>query len=669
MKKQIISWCIILFCSVAHSDTKFESKESQFPGSVVAREQGKINAKRLSLPLKKTRVQMTLIGNVLRTELVQEFKNETAVALEAAYVFPLPSNSAVYDMVMEFDERIIRSVVKEKQEAKRVYEKAKKAGKKTALLDQSRPNIFKTSVANFMPGETMKVKLVYVESLDYKKGEYVVNFPMVVGPRYIPISMKKRKRGAQNTEDINPPIIHPRIKVDHHLELDLEISGLPVESVKSTTHIIDSREEGGIYKISLREAIPNADFNLKIKLDTQQEATVTLVEDGGEEDKYSMISILPPTIAQKNTVAVPRDVIFLIDTSGSMDGASISQARLGLKKCLQLLGSKDKFSIVRFSSDYSSLSPNLMELTESNRELAETYIDELQADGGTEMQPALDYCLSIKGRAQAARLLIFLTDGDVGNEDDLMRLVNTKLGKTRLFTFGIGSAPNEYLMKKIAELGRGQSRFIRSHEDVGVVMSDFLKTLSVPVMTDVVVNLYDDSGAEINDISFYPQSLPDLFHERPLRGFFRSDKSVSRVELRGLVNGEVQSRSYELGSNKEDDRPLVRRLYGREVINDLMLQYLLAKDQQSSDEIKKRIVAIGLQYQLVSQFTSRVAVEEKISRTEDLVKVNIPNHLPRGSNPAQFTSTGTNDTFYMLLGLVLVLLALGFKKCSGARVA
>jgi len=308
----------------------------------------------------------------------------------------------------------------------------------------------------------------------------------------------------------------------------------------------------------------------------------------------------------------------------------------------------------------------MLKASELNLEMAYDYIDGLDADGGTEMQPALDYCLRIKGRPEASRLLVFLTDGDVGNEDSLMRLVNAKLEKTRMFTFGIGSSPNEYLMRKMAELGKGQSRFIHSHEDISVVMNDFFKTLASPVMTDVSIALYDENEKEISDYQIFPRQLPDLFHERPLRAFIKSRESIKIAVVSGVVNGEKVIDEYFVNKDKTADNTLVSRLYGREAIKDLMYKYIFAGQQDSIDEMKTAIIKTALRHQLVSQFTSRVAVEEKISRAPDgtINTVKVPNNLPRGMAAGNFTATGTDDLLLILIGAALTILGMWVVRCT-----
>ena len=650
-----------------------ESQQSHFPGTIVAREQGGANNTRLILPLKRTTVTLEVSGNVLRAEVAQTFTNDTDVTLEAAYIFPLPTNSTVLDMTLEFDDSIVRSVVKEKREAKATYDKAKAEGKKTALLDQARPNIFKTSIANFLPGETVTVNLVYIEPLEYRKGMYEVNFPMVIGKRYIPLD----SRSSADIANITPPVLNPSIKNSHRLDLTVSIDGIPVESVTSTTHLISVNESKGHYQIELADTIPNADFNLKIGLKRSLESQATLIEDTIHDTTYSMINIFPPTIKQENTIDIARDVIFLIDTSGSMSGESISQARSGLNKCLNMLDKNDAFSIVRFSSDHSFLSPNMLMADGNNIELAHEYIDGLSSGGGTAMQPALKHCLNIKGRPQAVRMLVFLTDGDVGNEDDLFRLINAKLDTTRLFTFGIGSAPNEYLMRKMAELGKGQSLFIHSHEDISLVMNDFFRTIAAPVMTDVNIKLYDNDENEITVFDMYPRRSPDLFYERPLRAYLKSKKTIKIVVISGQVDGKKVIGEYFVDKKKSNNH-LINRLYGREAINELMYQYILAGEDQTikatgeasnSDYLSNEIIKIALDHQLVSQFTSRIAVEEKISRSPEgtIVKVNVPNNLPRGWVTSEFSPTGTNDVLMTMIGLLLILTGIIFGQCRARK--
>ncbi len=629
------------------------NEEPWVAGSMEARAPGQ--TQRLVLPLRKTQVHLEITGGLVKAEVNQVFKNDTANRLEAIYTFPLPSTATVTDMEIRIDDRLIRSVVKEKQEAKETYEKAKKEGKSAALLEQERPNMFTMSVANFGPGEKAEVKLTYVQQADYQKGLYSVTFPMVVGPRYIP--KDGTGRGADDADRISPPVLPPWIDPGHRLTLTAEVSGLPVKEIKSSTHALTVKTAGKTEKVSLARplTLPNKDFDLDIYLKDSADADFSLIRTDEAEATYGLISAFPSTeeAEDEGVVDLPRDVVFLIDTSGSMSGASISQAQAGLLRCLESLREKDHFTIVRFSNNYSAFSPELRAASTDKLADAKAYVEGLDAKGGTDMQLALEYVLDTPNSEGALPIIVFLTDGAVGNEDTLMRLLNNKLGHWRLFTFGIGSAPNEFLMRKMAELGHGQSRFIHSHEDVGVVMSDFFKTLDAPVLTDIQLSWEDKQGNPVPEVVCYPSVYPDVFVERPLQVAAKFPAGFDGdLIVRAKQHGKPVEHHFPFSKASEVKDGAVTKVFGRAMIEELSYRHLTADGAVERDAVKEEIVRASLDYQLVSQFTSRVAVEEKLTRNVwgKLVSTRVPTALPEGWETNQFFGTATTAVKQLVLG-------------------
>jgi Ca-activated chloride channel family protein len=612
------------------------------------------------LPLKSTSVRIHVTGGVAESEVVQTFTNDTNSAIEAVYLFPLPANATVTDMELKFADRVIRSVVKEKEEARTTYEKAKSEGKKAALVEQERPNMFTTSVTNFLPGETVQVSFRCIHPLEFEAGAYALNFPMTVGPRYIPGNVP-----AAEAERITAPILPPKVDPEHRLDLVVDIRGIPVGRIDSSTHAIQiAKVSPGISEVRLASGstIPNCDFGLRITLAPGDAPVVTTLESENNGSHYAMVNIFPPLTSKLLEAAkpMPRDVLFLIDTSGSMSGDSIGQARAGLLKCLGMLRPEDNFAIVRFSDTFSAFAPEARPADKSTLEAARSFVGNLVADGGTEMQPALENVLSFPARDGAMRLVVFLTDGDVGNEESLLRLINTKLGSTRLFTFAIGSAPNEFLIREMAKLGRGEARTIQSHEDIDRVMQDFFRTLDTPVLTDAELVWKDARGFELGNVEYYPARLPDLFRDRPVRVF---------AKLPAGFRGAVTVRASGLGHRFEENVPLdaknnanssaLEKLFGRARIDELMVQWITNTDTATRDRLRKDVIATALEHQLITQFTSRVAVEEKISRNplDKLFSGKVPLPLPRGWDPSQFVATATSDSTKLLAALLLVVFA------------
>ena len=675
----------------------FKKEEAEIAGILMGRIPGK-NTK-VFLPLKKTNVKIEMTGTIIKAEVTQVFTNDTEYPLEAVYVFPLPSKSTICDMEMKIGERIIKSIVQEREEAKRTYEKAKQEGRKAALLEEERPNIFTTSVANFLPGETVEIKLSYFENADFKKGKISMTFPMVVGQRYVPFEIKEEdENGEKFTTEveewqrINPPLVrHPNIDPGHRLSIEMEINGIPVKHITSSTHNIGFENVYGTedkVRVFLNEevTIPDCDFAIDIHLVKDTTPTFTCVNSFNDNNSHGILTIFPPIkkIESKESYR-PREVVFLIDTSGSMTGTSIVQAKKGLKHCLKMLRPKDTFTIVRFANNYSYFSKKPIQATPSNIRKAKGYIDGLTAGGGTEMQKALIFVLGMLNRNQSysekikdhfgsgggrhsdypeiierIKMIIFLTDGCVGNENSLIRLLSSRLHKTRLFTFGIGSAPNEYIMRKMAEIGRGQSRFIHSEEDIGVVMSDFFKTLKAPVLTDIEIIWKDALGTKLKNIKFFPNPCPDVFYERPLRVIaeYPSDFNGS-VVVKGVLDGEWVEYEYEFSESNKMNYRAIDKFFGKAKINDLMAKLVRTRAYLDRMNIEKEITKVALEHQLVSKYTSRIAVEEIISRDPNglLVSVKVPVKLPRGWDKNYWYPTATDDYLKALIGIFLIFIA------------
>lgn len=626
--------------------------ESQIAGVLFSR--SSTNETRRILPLKKTEVKTEVTAGLTQTEVIQRFRNDTDTPLEAVYIFPLPSETAVTDFEIRTKNSIIRSVVKERAAAKATYEAAKTAGKKTALLEQERPNIFTTSVANLLPGETVDICFSYVETLHFKNDRYDITFPMVVGERYIPFTFAPNglpQTGVTDAARLNPPVLHPNIDPEHRLSIEVTLAGLPIQNITSSTHAIhvEKQDETRQTVTLAREiTIPDSEFNITVHLKPNSLPAATFVQSPAENEAFGLLSVFPPIGQKRIAPALPKDVIFLIDTSGSMSGESMAQAKSGLKRCLKILSPKDRFTIVRFASDHSWFSPELRDASSGKLESALEYIDGLESGGGTEMQPALEYVLDIPRAEDRMPLVIFLTDGDVGNESSLIALLSKKLGNARLFTFGIGSAPNEFLMHRMAEVGRGQSRFIRSHEDIGEVMADFFQTLESPVLTDVSVQWEDDS------VHVYPECCPDIFYGRPLQLVARADQPFSgHVRIAGTLNNNPVEYFVELNPPDSVTHPAISQLYGRMKIKDLMLAWMQADDPAHRIELKETITRTALKHQLITRFTSRVAVEERvIVENNNLTTVKVPVPSPKGW---QLHATATHETATLLLGLTMLL--------------
>ncbi len=671
--------CLLVFLApVFFRPASATAAEQEIAGILFAENE----AGKIFFPLKRTEVELEVTAGVVSGRVTQVFENDTESPLEAVYVFPLPSRAAITGMSLTVADRTIRSVVKEREEAKKTYEEARASGKKAALLEEERPNIFTTSVANFLPGEMVEITFTYLEPIDFERDRYSVNFPMVVGQRYVPYDIvevadpeTRVVPAVADADRINPLLLHPSLDSGHRLSLEVRIVGVPVSEVRSSTHQVEvEAAAAGEFTVRLagEVAVPDSDFNLDLYLTENAGPGLSLVETRAGGWGYGLITVFPPIGPGPSvTTAIPRDVIFLIDTSGSMSGESIGQAQAGLDRCLEMLLEGDRFTIVRFASDYSAFSPELREVSPAALAEARDYISGLEADGGTEMQPALEHVLGFDAAPGRMRLVVFLTDGDVGNEDSLFALLQNSLGAARLFTFGIGSAPNEYLMRKMAELGRGESRFIRTEEDIGEVMDEFFQTLDSPVLTDIELRWRDSAGRWSRAVEYYPDPVPDVFAGRPLqvRAAYPAEFSGTLL-VTGLLDGKRAEYEYPFPGGETAAYPDLDRLFARARVDDLMFQRLRAKDDRERERLKAEIIAVSLDHQILSPFTSRVAVEERVERGADgeLVSVKVAVPLPRGW---QLSPTATALPARILAGLAALLAAISLglvrRKLSARR--
>lgn len=627
---------------------------------------------RILLPLEETNVELEVTGGINTATVTQTFVNHTSHTLEAVYTFPLPAKATVTDMELRVRDRVIRSIVQEREQAQKTYEAAKREGKKTALIEQERPNIFTTSVANFGPGERVRIRLQYMETLPYQKGKYSVTFPMVVGQRYLPPEWVQQEDGSytllpsdKGMEKLNPPLLPMTFPEQANLSLRVKIHGIPLREVQSTTHAIEVKEpvaghDPYLITLARGKVVPDAELNLQLFLKETSSPSLSFLESVQHGQRYGLLTIFPPTTEQREGPPPPRDVVFLIDTSGSMSGESIGQAQTGLKKCMEMLRPQDRFNIIRFASNYSSFAPDFRPASAKKVNQAHRYIDTLSASGGTEMHPALRHALSLQPATGHLKLVIFLTDGNVGNEDELMRLLENELGRSRMFTFAIGSAPNEHLIRTMAEQGRGQARFIRSHEDIGDEMADFFRTLEAPVLTDITLTWQDADGESRELLGTYPSPCPDVFYHRPVQVLVASETTFAgRVNIHGIVNGESMTYPFKLPSS-ETFHPAVGKLFGNAMVHDQMLDYIRAETPVTREEIKQRIVTTAMKHQLVTKFTSRVAVEEEQAIQTDgtLKTVNVKVPLPKGWSGAAFYNTATLDPLWFLVGGQLFLVGI-----------
>lgn len=619
-------------------------------------------------PTLKTDVQMRITGMIARVKVEQHFKNPTKEWLEGIYVFPLPEESAVDHLDMKVGTRVIEGQIKEKEEAKKTYEAAKQAGKKATLLEQERANIFTTNVANIGPNEEITVAIEYQETLRYDQGQFRIRFPMVVAPRYIPgtpVAGDFVATGfAPNTDQVSdasritPPVLHPSKGLINPVTITVDLdAGFPLAKLESPYHKTDMKQDGHRYAINLAngETPANRDFELVWKPEVGSAPQAAVFTETKKNTTYALVMVMPPSqTSEAKAKPLPREVIFVIDTSGSMEGMSIEQARESLALALSRLTPQDRFNVIQFNSYTSQLYRNAMPVNGQTLKEAQDYARNLRANGGTEMAGALDAALIGSDNPNVIRQVVFMTDGSVGNEKELFGIIRKKLGDSRLFTIGIGSAPNSYFMTKAAEFGHGTFTYIGKVEEVNEKMSDLFRKLENPVLTNIKVNLPGAIQGEM-----WPKQLPDLYAGEPVMLSAALDDVGTEMTVAGTSGASKWQTKLSLATNKTESG--VGVLWARKKIGALM-----DTAHNNPEEAKKAITSTALDHHLVSKYTSLVAVDVTPSRPVDaaLKTGAVPNNLPEGWNHeavfGQLPKTATAAELNMLIGLLLLLAASGF---------
>lgn len=690
----------------------------------------------LQVPQLKTTVDIKIKGIVANVKVKQKFTNTTDEWQHALYAFPLPDNSAVNQLKITVAARVIVGEVQEKKQAIKTFNKAKKMGQKAALVEQHRPNLFTTKVANIPPHETIEVELNYFQQIDYEAEEFSLHFPMAITPRYQPIrsliqgkkvnnslpaliyqarnsyqahnSSRSSKAGNNNLatdlahkyadypQDVRNGSSPKGEPFDKQLiDLNLQLSaGAELAQINSVNHTLIAREQGqkrGEYALNLINQPMDKDFVLTWKYSQKKLPQVLNFQQKYQDHDYGLLMVLPGQGDNNNEsrIKTNRELTFVLDTSGSMHGQSLEQAKQAFKYALKSLTTDDSFQVISFNSYPTKLFKKPVLANETNKQNAWRYVRELASKGGTEIQSALALVLDEKSnKNEKLQQIVFLTDGAVGNEAEIFSYISNNISQKRLFTVGLGTAPNRYFMKKAAEIGRGSYQFISNHSELVKEMERLFTKLSNPVLTDLKLSLNEPNGELVTT----PNPIPDVYQSEPL---FLSYKLLSEkpsgslltgiykgspwsLNIKGYVHDNVYDKQegnvkrqqaelktpllgepvfeervhedlvYEERSDKPPIPPLAT-LWARRKIADHYRQLMLYKDTQA----KANIIELALNYQLVTPFTSLVAVEKKISRPQSL-PVNakqLKNNLPAGQ---KLPSTALNWQWQFYLGVCLL---------------
>ncbi|MET0067949.1 MAG: marine proteobacterial sortase target protein [Candidatus Thiodiazotropha sp.] len=600
-------------------------------------------------PLLNTEVAAEMTGPLARVRVEQVFRNISPGWMEGRYQFPLPEGCAVERLHMQIGSRVIDGQILEKQAAKREFEQARSAGKGASLLTQQRPNVFTLAVTNIGPGEQVRIQIEYQQRLRYDNGGYSWRFPMVIGPRYRPSGSAQDGLPRQPVE---PPVVAAGPGLMNPLSLLVTLAGgESVGAVNSRYHAVEedrSLARAVLIRLADGEVSSDRDFVLDWQLRQDAMPQAQLFTEHWQGQDYAMLMILPPVESQAAS-GLPRELTLVLDRSGSMSGPSMRQAKAALSLALERLAPHDRFNLIAFNERSQSLFSQSQPVTPGNLQRARDFIAALQASGGTEMLPALQQALGQAEPEGFLHQLVFLTDGSAGNEQVLFDLIRNRLGERRLFTIGIGSAPNSHFMERAAEYGRGTFSYIGAVSEVAQVMQTLFSKLERPAMTDLRLDWEGDEALELE-----PGQIPDLYLGEPLVLTLRGRNLQAGLQISGS-RGEARW-DKRLNLQGGEGHNGVHALWARARIKSLMADTRLDKATR-----RQAVLALALEHRLVSPYTSLVAVEQKPARplAEPLSGGEIPVSLPHAwSAQAVFGNlprTATSAALYRLIGLLLTL--------------
>jgi Ca-activated chloride channel homolog len=650
--------------SSPHAGTLFLKSSAESPAIPALRQSTSLSAR--------------VTANVARVYVTQTFTNQSEDWVEGRYVFPLSTGVAVDELEMQVGDRWIRGEIKPRETAHAVYEQARSEGKRASLVDQNRPNMFTTSVANIAPGATISIKIAYLESLPLRDGRYTLKLPLAITPRYTPVASPNQATTVNGGFAADAPVAdtssldgapaghdapessasatpeHVTSAVQTvSIDVDLE-PGFPIQSIQSLYHEVSINGNADAKHITLNtaDAPADRDFELVWTPLSQDDTRAAAFAERKGDAIYVLLALTPPPATQAHSSG-RREVIFIIDTSGSMYGPSIEQARAALQLGVDRLAPTDRFNVIRFSNEATELFRQPQPASAGNRQSARRFIDALHADGGTEMKTALELAFSTPSPEDALRQIVFITDGSVGNENELVKMIHDRIGAGRLFTVGIGAAPNTYFMNEAAAAGRGSYTFIGQRDLVRERMEDLFRKIEQPAIVDLDLRWPGAVTAELG---------------APLPGdVYAGDPVVISARLNSAPQGLLTLTGRSAGRAWLRQIPIevvgqqagVAKLWARERIGALARE---GNFTGTADQAKTQITQLALDHHLVSDYTSLVAIDVTPVRPNEAPyqRSQAPTSAPAGSywaNTTGFAQTGTIAPLLTLAGVVALCVA------------
>jgi Ca-activated chloride channel family protein len=584
-----------------------------------------------SLPLLHTDIDAHISGVVADVSVVQTFTNPFDHPIEASYVFPLPDDGAVDAMTLRVGRRVIEASVHAREEAEEIYDEARREGRVAARLDQERPNLFKQHVANLLPGAVVEIELHVVQPLQFEEGGYDWAFPLVVGPRFVPGDGDPSAGASTDPGDaraaVNAPYSPTRTGNDVAIEVTLD-AGVPLTAVSSPSHdVIVDRPSPSRSRVSLapHDTIPNKDFVLRYEVGGEEPEVALLVQHD-EADSVFMLVIQPPADAfVTDDIVTPKEMVFVVDTSCSMSGYPLDKAKDAMSLAIAGMNPDDRFLVMDFNDEVSQLAPRPLPNTIANRRRGAAFVEAFQGSGGTRMLSGIEASLDLPADEELLRTVVFLTDGYIGNEADILAAIDARLGsRTRLFSLGIGSSVNRYLLDRMAKAGRGDVEYVLHEEAADEAVQGLYERIRNPIVTDLQV---DFGGADVHDV--YPDPLPDLFAGQPLvlLGRYGAPGPMTVTVTGRTRQGPYEQRVQVVLPADGEDHPGLPSLWARGVVEDLESRNRDGQDPALNEEL----LDLALGHGLVTRLTSMVAVDSVVSNPGGALHTHdVPLETPQG---------------------------------------
>ena len=598
-----------------------------------------------NLELINSDYNVNISGIIAEVQIKQTFiNNSTEWIDEGMYAFPVAENAAVYGMKLIIGKRVIEGEIHEKKQAQQIYDNAKSQGLAASIVKQYRPNLFTTDVANIMPNEKVSVEISYQQSLRYDSGHFDFRLPLAIKSRFMQDYLFDENSNFQNETLPLSTITDTKFR---NININLE-AGFELTELKSLYHDVEISQSNYLHSIHLADELlyDSNDFVIRWHPKQGNEPIAAMFSEKTVDSEYVLMMLLPPKQSVKTSQK--RELVFIIDTSGSMQGTAMNAAKDALLFGLTQLNENDLFNIVEFNSFATELFVTSVSASPQNLNKAVEFIDKLHADGGTNMAPALQLALEDEVNPEYLKQIVFVTDGSVGNEAQLFQQINQDIGVARLFTVAIGPAPNNYFMNKSSQIGRGTYTNIANLNDVDSSMSELFTKISTPALTDI--------GIEWNsEVVQNPQVLPDLYTGEPIIVTAKMTSFNPHIVISGISDTKAWSSSFRL--NKDGRSAGIAKLWARNQIADLTDDYML-RTGDYPEVIKEKIIEVALKHHLVSDFTSLVAVDKTpdISRLVALQAKAL--NSEKVIETAAFPQTALGWKSSMLFGLLLIMIAL-----------